>query len=198
MYAPIVEGQRLTFHAECVWRRNMVIRDEQTGSLWQHATGEGLAGPLKGQRLQILAGSLMTLESWRQMHPTSLVALPPEKWTGVVPLEFVKTVLEKATRSGAPPGLTPLDQRLAKTVPVIGLTYQGIARAYPLESLQKLEVIHDQLGDAPVTLHYDASTQQVRLESPQSESISFRRTWWIGWFEFHPGTGVYQPPGSEG
>lgn len=173
----------------------MVIRDEQTGSLWQHATGEGLAGPLKGQQLQILAGSLMTLEAWQQMHPASLMTLPPEKWTGLMPLEIVKTVLEKATRSGAPPGLTPQDRRLAKTAPIIGLAYQGIARAYPLESLQELGVIHDQLGEVPVILHYDASTQQVRLESAESESISFRRTWWIGWFEFHPDTGVYQLSG---
>ena len=170
----------------------MIIRDEETGSLWQHATGEALAGPLKGQQLEILNGSLLTLGAWRKQHPDSLIALPPEKWTGLMPLEIVNVVLERATRSGVPPGLTPRDRRLANNTPIIGLAYQGTASAYPLLVLKQQGVIQDQLGDAPVILRYDASSKQVTLESPNRDQILFRRTWWNGWYEFYPQTGVYQ------
>jgi hypothetical protein len=172
----------------------MIMRDEETGSLWQHATGEALAGPLKGQQLEVLPGSLMTLGAWREQQPGSLITLPPERWTGLVPLEIVKTVLEKATRSGASPGLTPLDRRLARNTPVIGLIYQETARAYPLETLRRQGVIQDQLRNIQIVLHYDPSTQQVVLESAERAKIIFRRTWWSGWFEFYPHTEVYQPP----
>ena len=166
MYDPKIEEQRLTFHAECVWRRNMIIQDEETGSLWQHATGEALVGSLKGYQLEILNGTLLTLGAWKELHPDSLIALPPEKWTGLVPLEIVKIVLEKATRSAIAPGLSRDDRRLKNNTPVIGLAIGDFARAYPMNVLEQQGSIKDQLGEVPITLHYDSRSEQVSLESP--------------------------------
>jgi hypothetical protein len=56
VYASEVNDQRLMFEVAGVYRRNMIIRDRQTGTLWQHATGEALMGPLKGVQLQLLGG----------------------------------------------------------------------------------------------------------------------------------------------
>jgi hypothetical protein len=192
VYAPEVNGERLTFHAECVWRRNMIIRDEQTGSLWQHATGEALVGPLKGHQLEILNSTLLRLGAWRERHPDSLMALPPEKWTGLIPLDIVKIVLEKATRSAIAPGLTRNDRRLMNNTPVIGLATGDSARAYPMIILEQQGSIKDQLGEIPIILHYDSWSEEVSLETPHSDKIVFRRTWWSGWYEFYPNTDVYQ------
>ena len=175
----------------------MVIRDEETGTLWQHATGEAVAGPLKGQQLEILNGALLTLGAWKEQHPDSLIALPPEKWTGLVPLDKVKIVLGKATGSGVVPGLTPGDQRLVNNTPIVGLAYQDIARAYPMKLLEQQGTIQDQFGDILITLKYDPSSKQVALDSPRRDEILFRRTWWNGWFEFYPETEVYQLSKSE-
>ena len=90
------------------------------------------------------------------------------------------------------PGLSPRDRRLAGNTPIIGLAYQDTARAYPLDLLEELGEIQDQLGDIQVALKYDASSKQVRLDSPKSDQIVFRRTWWNGWFEFYPETEIYQ------
>ena len=49
----------------------MVVRDEGTSTLWQHATGKAAAGPLKGQQLEILNGALMPLSAWKAQHPES-------------------------------------------------------------------------------------------------------------------------------
>lgn len=59
MYAATIKGQRLNFVVEAVWRRNMIIRDRETGTLWQQANGEALIGPLQGTQLQALGGELM-------------------------------------------------------------------------------------------------------------------------------------------
>jgi hypothetical protein len=135
---------------------------------------------------------LLTLGAWREQHPNSLIALPPEKWTGLMPLEVVNIVLERATRSGVPPDLTPQDRRLLNSTPIIGLAYQGTARACPLLILEQQGVIQDQLGDAPVELRYDASSMLVTLESSNRDQILFRQTWWNEWYEFYSQTGVYQ------
>ena len=39
IFDPVVEGQRLTFEPVSVHRRNMVMRDRETGTIWQHETG---------------------------------------------------------------------------------------------------------------------------------------------------------------
>lgn len=44
IYNPIVDRQRLTFEVLGVHRRNMVIRDIQTGTVWQQGTGEAMYG----------------------------------------------------------------------------------------------------------------------------------------------------------
>jgi hypothetical protein len=136
---------------------------------------------------------LLTLDAWREQHPDSIIALPPDEWTGLVPLKKVRIVLERATRSGVVPGLTPRDRRFTGNTTIIGLAYQDSACAYPLELLEDLGEIQDQLGDIPVKLKFDHSAKQVSLESLHSEQIIFRRTWWNGWYEFSPHTEIYQP-----
>jgi hypothetical protein len=170
----------------------MIIRDEETGTLWQHATGEALVGPLKGRKLEILNGTLLQLGAWKEQHPESLIALPPEKWTGLVPLEIVKIILEKATRTAIVPGLSPRDHRLENNTPIVGLAVNDCSRAYPMNILEQLGKIQDQLGGVSVTLHYDSRSEEVSLESPLNDKIVFRRTWWNGWYEFYPETDIYQ------
>lgn len=40
-----------------------------TGSLWNHVTGNAIAGPLKGQAVQSHPASHTTWERWRRLHP---------------------------------------------------------------------------------------------------------------------------------
>lgn len=48
VHAATVDGRCLTWEVAAVWRRNMIIRVLETQSLWQHATGEELAGQWVG------------------------------------------------------------------------------------------------------------------------------------------------------
>ena len=45
----------------------MIFRDRETGTLWQQATGEAVAGPLKGATLQLLSGEILTWAGWENM-----------------------------------------------------------------------------------------------------------------------------------
>ena len=46
-----LDGRVLTFRLYGINNQNMLMRDEETGSWWQQATGEAIQGPLKGRRL---------------------------------------------------------------------------------------------------------------------------------------------------
>ncbi len=50
---PIVDGQTYRFGTKGVYDGLSILFDEQTGSLWNHLTGESVHGPLQGQQLPV-------------------------------------------------------------------------------------------------------------------------------------------------
>ena len=198
MYAAEIDGRALTFEVASVWRRNMLIRDHQTRSIWQQATGECLAGPLKGRAMEILGGDLCTWAAWRRDHPRSQVVLEPEVWTGIVPRAFIMRMLERATSRVLAPGLVRADHRLALTADVAGISVRGEAKAYPVDLLRVGGPVVDRLAGETVTVTYDAAANRVQAflgePSPQGgrgKPLRVDRQYWAGWVEFHPGTSVY-------
>ena len=191
MYAATVNGQRLNFVVEAVWRRNMIIRDQETGTLWQQATGEALIGPLQGTQLQALGGELMTFAGWKAQHPQTTVALEPEQWEGFLPKARVSELLERATKHFALPGQVPTDRRLPFDAFVVGVVVEGKANAYPLDHLRKVMQVEDQLGSQHVTLRYDPAADSVKV-LVNNRPFAYQRTRWIGWYEFHPLTEIFQ------
>jgi hypothetical protein len=193
-----VDGRVLHFDPEAVWRENMLMRDRETGTLWQHATGEALVGPLAGTRLDVLGGQTMTWDVWRADHPETTVTRDPSEreWTGLLPKRTVSRVLV----DGGP--LTTLanrlarrDDRLAPTSVVVGVEVAGRARAYPLTTLTEVGSVEDEVGGVPVVVRFDRRGDRVSVESADA-TPTVRRTRWLEWVEFHPETTVYDPESS--
>lgn len=167
-----MDGKTLHFHAEAVWRRNMIMRDRETGTLWQHATGEALIGPLEGSRLEVLGGERITWAGWREQYPDTKIAVAPDEWPGVLPLSVTMKILEFATRSGRVPGLTLTDDRLPQNEEIVGVSLAGEACAYPVASLRRHEVLNDMVGGIPIVVVYRSRTEQVGIFRRPAEQIS--------------------------
>lgn len=56
-----------------LWKRSLVMIDAPTGSLWSHILGQAMQGPLKGTRLKLLPGDMITWAAWRELHPKTTV-----------------------------------------------------------------------------------------------------------------------------
>lgn len=195
MYAAESRGRRLTFTVEAVWRRNMIIRDRETGTLWQQATGEALYGPLRGEQLELLGGALTTWGAWCAEHPDTLAGLEAERGPRFPPRRLIVFLLEHATAGAGVPGLTPTDRRLPTNAEVVGLQIRGAARAYPLAWLRERGTLADVLGGTPITVAYDAAADRVRAyDRLNGQPVWAQRTFWAGWFEFHPETTLYRDP----
>lgn len=50
----------------------MTFWDHDTGSVWSQPTGEAVAGPRKGRRLELLPVTYTTWGAWRETHPNTL------------------------------------------------------------------------------------------------------------------------------
>ncbi len=171
----------------------MIIRDRETGTLWQQATGEAVYGPLRGQQLELLGGELTTWGAWRAEHPDTLAGLEAEPGPRFPPRRAIMFLLEHATAGAWVPGLTPTDRRLPTNAEVVGLQHGGAARAYPLALLRERGAVDDELGGLAITVAYDAGADRVRAyERPGGRPLWVQRTFWAGWFEFHPETTLYR------
>ncbi len=193
VYAANVDGAEVELEIASVYRRNMVVRDRRTGSIFQQATGECIAGPLEGRSLSVLSAELVRFGAWRSEHPETQVALEPERWAGLVPKRVIAWMLERATRRVRTPGLVALDDRLPAEAPVVGVVCKGVAAAWTIEALRLARSVRATVGGVELSLGYDASTDRVRVwrghdDAPTSAHalIPHVRGYWAGWVEFHP------------
>jgi len=164
VYAAKVNGQRLIFQVAGVYRRNMIIRDRQTGTLWQHATGEALLGSLKGTQLQPLGSELTRWSKWKEMIPNTSLAVEPipvhGRFPGLIPRDRLEYLLETFSTNYAAPGFVT-DNRLPMHEEIVGVSLTGVDRAYPLVAIRNQGVIHDRIGENSIAIVYDADADHV-------------------------------------
>lgn len=190
MYAASVAGRRLTFEVYGVWRKNMVMNDRETGSVWQHATGEAIAGPLKGRRLEVLPGWETTWGELKAAYPQAGYAVEPEHYTGLLPKPLLMRLLH-ITQVANLRGLSPLDKRLDPHELVIGVVVNGAAKAYPLAALRSAGRIQDRVGGQTIAIQYEPRGDRVTIQAQDCVLLPYERQWWLGWCEFHPRSAIY-------
>ncbi len=88
-----VNGEVLVFGNQgALWNNAMTWWDHDTGSIWSQPLGEALAGPRKGQTLELLPSEFTTWGSWRADHPDTLVLDAPGDTTGFDLKDFLIVV----------------------------------------------------------------------------------------------------------
>lgn len=164
VFDPRVDRRPLTFEVAGLVRGNMLMRDRETGSLWQQSTGEALTGPLQGARLELLLGEQTTWGSWRNDYPqTTLCAEPTNADKGLIRfLPFDRMTAHFARGAFQLPGQRGTDRRLPSREEVAGLTIAGESRAYPLAALGKDGWVGERLGGQSIIVTYDRRADRVR------------------------------------
>ena len=193
IYDPVVDNQRLNFEVVGVRRRNMVIRDLETGTIWQQGTGEAMFGKLKGKRLNFYPYQQMNLSDWLQQYPNSVIVQESsEVRKGFLPKEKLMKVLEKVTGKFVAPGETDL-KGLPLREKVWGLEIDGKHKAYPISELKKVERFTDKIGETKIEIKYNSNNGQISgVVVSTGTELKFQNHWWFGWKEFHPNTEIWK------
>jgi hypothetical protein len=193
VFNSVIDEQHLYFTVAGVWRRNMIMTDKQTGSLWQQATGECIYGHFKGRTLTLLSGENTTWEYWKKTHPESEFANEcKEARSGYLSRKTMFKGLEIATTRITPPGFTDL-KGLNKRETVFGISLNGIDRAYPVKELKKKPTFIDKFGDIELSIKYNEnSNTMTATTNGEDRKILVERHWWLGWKEFHPDTDIWK------
>lgn len=216
VFEPIVDGKRESFRLVGMDHFNAMFEDKSTGSWWRQATGEAIAGELKGQALPEVASTQMTLGKWLSIYPGSLVMQADT--TFEKEYESMKNYEGGKSKSG----LTKRDSLSWQDKSwVVGVVVGKESKAYDWNALQKERILHDVLNGQPVAVVLASDNQSFaalqRISEAQKLSwvndslsdgqnkynllgaslspnipglkqVNAYQEYWHSWRTFHPGT----------
>jgi hypothetical protein len=172
-------GRTLTFGVS-EWLQNnaQVLYDRETNSLWSHATGICLAGPLKGQKLERFTEGTVTPRiawaAWRALYPRTRVL----SVDGREDSAFERYADYR--RDPARVGLYPVvnrDRRLPAKTLVVGVAQNGgDAAAFPLGLLGRRSLVTGRVGGAPIVVLLDARSGATAVWKIPSGADPLTRT----------------------
>ncbi|SFF07943.1 DUF3179 domain-containing (seleno)protein [Thermoflexibacter ruber] len=216
VFEPVVNGKAEEFRLVGMDHFNAMFEDKTTKSWWQQATGEAVAGKLKGSMLVEFPSYQTTLKKWKELHPYTWVMQADPKFQ--VEYDSMKTY-EKGRLTGK---LTRRDTSSwqAKSW-VVGVEVGQESKAYDWNSLQKEKIIYDELGNQPIviilsqdgssfialqrtdkmqkfTIQNDTLVSQENLYNflgkslnpsfPDLKKLNAYQEYWHSWQTFHPKT----------
>lgn len=153
-YSPIWEGKRHTFGVSgLLYKRNLLLYDRETDSLWSQLGGTAVTGDLAGTLLQLLPATQTTWARWKSEHPGTMV------------LSFNTGFRRDYSKD--PYGDWQIDRRLAVVVQI-----KQSAKLYPFSELKKAGTsLADDIAGMKVTVLFDRHTQTVVVRGQNGELI---------------------------
>lgn len=136
VYATEIDDEKLTLQVSgMLWKRSLVMRDVETGTLWSHILGRAMRGKLAGKQLEILPSVMTTWKDWKTRHPDTVV------------LNLERTARSFRREMYSEPGKF-----------LLGLVDGGHARAYSFADLLKSPVVQDTWNDRSLLVTFDAES----------------------------------------
>ena len=147
VFHPEVNGKVETFRLVGMDHYNAMFEDATTKSWWAQATGECIAGPLKGTKLKEFPSEQVRLDVWLNEHPTSMILQPDEKFKQ----QFDQMQsYDKGLSKGR---LTKRDSASWKFKSwVVGVVHKNKAKTYDWNMLVSERMITDSIDDIPLLL----------------------------------------------
>ena len=220
VFEPTVNDQHEKFRLVGMDHFNAMFEDATTKSWWRQATGEAVAGPLKGKMLPEVTSNQVTLKKWFELYPQAVVMQVDEDFKG-----FYDTLgrFEKGRSKGK---LTRTDSLSWKDKSwVIGIQVNSESKAYDWIELKQKRIVNDVVGDQPIVIVVAEDNQSFAAFERLSESDTFSvrndtlllkekrydfsgrdlstltgrltplkayQEFWHSWQTFHPDTRQYQ------
>lgn len=172
VFSPIVNGNSETFRLVGMDHFNALFEDATTKSWWRQVSGEAIAGPLKGAKLQELPSQQMTLATWIRLHPNTQVLQPDttfnQSYKDLADYDkgTLKSHLEKRdTLSWKPKSW------------VVGVAHGNEAKAYDWNELVRRQLVQDSLPGLPllIALESDSASFHVWNRSVNGQVLHFQK-----------------------
>ena len=143
VYDGLVDGEALHLRLVGAISYNAILKDTRTETWWRQETGEAVKGKLKGRVLLDVPMEQMTLEKWLEKHPDSQVLQYDANYQDRY--DFFTKLMDYEVSF-------PIWHRQKLPPLVIGLQVDGQSRAYDWNSLHRVRIVNDSIGDQNLVL----------------------------------------------
>ena len=152
IFSTIFNNKNLELDLIGALQYNATFREKETGSWWCQATGDFIAGPLKGEKLNEILCEQVTLASWLSTHPNSLIMQPdPNSGEGYKMFGFASFDKYRDRKRESADRIFPRNW-------VVGIEVNNEAKAYLWSNLVKERSINDILNNTPIVLALESDT----------------------------------------
>lgn len=169
VFEPVVDGKPETFRLVGMDHFNAMFEDKTTGSWWRQATGEAVAGPLKGLQLPEVESTQMTLRTWFDMNPEGVVMQYDPSF---------RSVYDSTGRFEKGKGRSSLTRTDSLSWQdkswVVGVSLGGESKAYDWNQLRGERVINDVVGKTPIVVAIGSDNMTFVAFERQEEADEFR------------------------
>ncbi|HZI23966.1 MAG TPA: DUF3179 domain-containing (seleno)protein [Chryseolinea sp.] len=168
VFEPLVNGSAENFRLVGMDHFNAMFEDSSTKSWWRQATGEAVAGPLKGSVLPELESMQVSVSKFFWMHPFG--QLMQEDISSSKSYDSLGR-FEKGKSKGK---LTRTDSLSWNDKSwVVGIQLDDESKAYDWNDLKKKRIINDKIGDVPIVLVLSADSQSFAVFQRPQERVIF-------------------------
>jgi hypothetical protein len=195
VFDPIIDCKRFNFKVAGLYRRNLVMIDNETKTLWQQASGIAINGKLKDFELSLLPYEIMNWHGWKTNHSNTLLAWEPNKHFLIRFSHFVFQHMFEKPKMPIFPGLTKIGKEIDPREEVLGIKIDSFEKAYPLQMLKKNKTVKDILTGKAIEIEYNETFDSVTAWLKETNSkvpLILERHTWLAWKEFHPKTELYR------
>lgn len=158
---PLAEGRAATFGVSgLLYDNNLLLYDRTTDSLWSQMGAQAVCGRLAGTVPVLLPVVQATWQAWRRLYPETTVVSFETGFRRA----YTQYPYGDYDRVGNEQTLFPhsfIDPRRPMKELALGLTHEGVSRAYPYGALGPRRALNDELQRRPVLVVFDAEAQMA-------------------------------------
>lgn len=164
---PTVDGTVHHFAAQGLYNGLFLMVDRETGTSWNHITGEALHGPLTGDTLEVRPVEQTTVEQALEQDPETLAAISERRFRRGRPgfLDRIRGLSPMFRRT-----MAPEDDRLGTMAVGLGVWNDRVKRFYPQEVVREEGVVVDDLDGRRIVVFYDADAYSLKAYYTDAES----------------------------
>lgn len=175
MWESSLDGKQLNFSLTGINNQNFIMQDKETNSWWQQISGQSIFGQFKGKQLKSILHDEITFGTWKKEKPFGRVLKPSIEYKEKYASPDWENQIAKL------PTVTQTDPNdiLKPRTLVLGIIINNIAKAYPLEVLEKQSPIVDKIGDTPIIIVMGEDKKSIRAFErtlDKTELELFRKT----------------------